>query len=160
MDLNKKNLDILTWTAPNHVQPKRSPTWYMVFLIISLGLIAYAVYTQSIITGITFLLIIVVVLVLSSRGHELTTYQINKTGVSVGNISYPYKIIKKFWIYYNPPEVKTVNLETSAYLNNRVILQLGKQDPVAVKLLLSKFIPEDLDKQESLSETMARRLKI
>lgn len=152
--------ETLVWTAPSHIQPRRSPSWYLFFILISLGLVAYAVYTQSILTGITFGMIIVIVLVLSTRGGELTTYKITKTGISVGNTSYPFKVIKKFWIVYNPPEVKTVNLETSAYLNNRVIIQLGKQDPVTVKLVLSKYLPEDLDKEEHFSETLARRLKI
>lgn len=77
-----------------------------------------------------------------------------------GEILYPYKIIKKFWLVYNPPITKTLNFETTAYLNNRISIQLGSQDPVAVKLYLSQYLPEDLDRTESLSETLARTLKI
>ena len=150
----------LTWTAPSHIQPKRSTTWYMGFILVATGLISYAFYTKSIITAITFFLIIAVVLVLTLERPKLTIYKITKTGIIVGRVMYPFGIIKKFWIVYHPPQIKTLNFETTAYLNNKVILQLGKQDPISLKMVLSKYIEEDLDQKESLSEGLARKLKI
>jgi hypothetical protein len=154
-----KTSETLTWTAPSHIHHRRSPGWYLIFLLVSIGLIAYAIYTNSIITAITFFLIITVVLILSSERPTVTTYKITKTGISAGKISYPYKIIKKFWIVYNS-ETKTLNLETTAYLNNKVILQIGKQNPAMLKKILGQYLTEDLNNQESLSEAMARRFKI
>ncbi len=158
--MENKIPDTLTWTANSHVQQKRSMLWYFFFILASIGLISYAVYTGSILTGVTFAIIMLVLLVISNPKPREVVYSITKTDVKVGNLSYPYKIIKKFWINYNPPHIKVVNLETSAYLNNRVIIQLGKQDPTIVKIMLSKYLHEDIDKEDSLIETLARRLKI
>ena len=158
--MKNKISETLSWTAPSHIRPKRSLNWYLGFSLIAAGLIAYAVYTRSILTFITFFLIIIVLPIFSSQPTREVTYKATKTGIAVGKIIYPYKIIRKFWILYHPPEVKTLNFETTAYLNNRVIVQLGSQDPVELKLVLSQYLPEDLDQEESFSETLARKLKI
>ena len=57
-------------------------------------------------------------------------------------------------------EIKTLNFETTAYLNNQISFQLGSQNPIELKLFLSQYLPEDLDRTESLTETLARSLKI
>ncbi len=160
MDKNKSAAETLTWTAPSHIQHKRSSSWYLFFILITFGLIAFAVYTRSIMTGITFGLLSLVILIISTQKPREITYKITRTGIAVGSNIYPHKIIKKFWIVYNPPEVTTLNIETSAYMNNRVTMQIGKQDPIEIKHVLGKYIHEDIDKEESLSETLARKLKI
>ena len=158
--INHKIPETLTWKAPTHIQPIRSYSWYLFFTLISLTLLGYAVYTKSIMTGITFILIIFVVLIFSSQSSSEITYHVNKTNITAGNSIYPYKVIKKFWIIYNPPEVKTLNFETTAYLKNKIVIQLGKQDPVELKLVLSQYLPEDLEMEESITESLARKLKI
>jgi hypothetical protein len=160
MNQNKNISETLSWTAQSHIQPKRSPIWYLFFALVSLGLLAYAIYTRSPLTLITFFLIIVVLLIVSVQPSAEIQYKITKTGITAGHVIYPFKVIKTFWIVYNPPQVKTLNFETSAYINNKITLQLGKQDPVELKQVLGRYLPEDLDKEESLSETLARKLKI
>ena len=160
---NKKSQkipELLEWQAANFISPKRSASWYIGFGIVGLILTAYALYDRSILTLITFSMIIVAVFLLSRQSPRLLTYTITKTGIYVGNSLYPYNTIKTFWIVYNPPEVKTLNFETTAYVNSQVTLQLGNQDPLQVKNVLSKYLPEDLERDESVSEILARKLKI
>ena len=157
---NKKLPQTISWKAESHKQHQRSSVWYLGFGLVSLGLIIFAIVSHSIITLITFVLMIAIVLVMSMQSPKLTAYHLTSTGISAGTVSYPYKIIKSFWITYDPPHVKTLNFETTAYLNNKVSVELGNQDPVAVKLFLSQYLIEDLDREESLSESLARRLKL
>ncbi len=158
--VNQKVPETLSWRAPSHISPKRSSGWYLAFSLVFLFLLGYAIYIKSLITFLTFFLIMVVVLVISTQKSFEKTYKITKTGIAVGRVLYPFKIIKKFWIVYNPPQIKTLNFETTAYINNQVILQLGHQDPIEVKLVLGQYLPEDLEIEESITETLARRLKI
>ncbi len=152
--------EIITWQAHSHIEHKRSFSWYIVMFLIAVGLMVYAFYTRSILTGITFGLIIIVISIVSNQKPRLITYKITKTGINVGSLLYPYKVIKTFWIIYDPPHVKNLNLETSAYLNNRVVIQLHKQDPVMIKLALSKYLKEDLEKEETFFDKLARNFKI
>ncbi len=151
----------ITWKAQSHKDHKRSPAWYLGFAIISAALILYAIFLdRSIMTVITFALMMLVLFIFVTQPVRVITNKLTSTSIISGNVTYPYKIVRTFWINYNPPEVKTLNFETTAYLNNKVSVELGDQDPVAVKLFLSQYLPEDLDREERLSETLARTLKI
>ncbi|OGE90714.1 MAG: hypothetical protein A3E29_01130 [Candidatus Doudnabacteria bacterium RIFCSPHIGHO2_12_FULL_48_16] len=151
----------ISWKTQSSTNPKRSLAWYVIFIILSLAALTFAIfYSESIITVITFSLIILVVLTLSFITRTETTYRLSPLGISAGRMIYPYKTIKKFWINYRPPEVKTLNLETTAYINNIIAIQLGNQDPVAVKQFLAQYLRQDLDHEETAAEILARRLKI
>ena len=152
--------ETITWKAASHDQPQRSLVWYIGFGLVSGGLIIFGIYSHSILTIITFCVIIFSVLLISLQPPKTITYQATKTGLVSGNTIYPYKVIKIFWLVYNPPVIKTLNFETTAYLNNRISFQLGSQDPVELKLFLDQYLPEDLNRTESITETLARSLKI
>ena len=158
---NKNQLpETISWKAQSHQAPEHSPAWYLGFGLVSLGLILFAIFTHSPLTLITFILIILVILVMSNQPARSVTYKLTKTGIAAGQIIYPYKVIKTFWIVYNPPKVKTLSFETSAYLNNKISVELNEQDPVIVKLYLSRYLIEDLDREESITDALARSLKI
>src|SRR3990167_9460989 len=99
--MDKKIPDTITWQAPSHQEHKRSPAWYLFLFLVGFGLIAYAIYSQSILTGITFGLIILVILVISTQKPRAVTYKITKTGIAADKLVYPFKVIKKFWITLN-----------------------------------------------------------
>ncbi|MEO8065624.1 MAG: hypothetical protein ABI643_02075 [Candidatus Doudnabacteria bacterium] len=160
MNTNKKPLESLTWTAPSHIQSPRSAGWYLIFGLVSLGLIIFGIYNHSILMVITFIVVIFSVLLFTSQQPRALTFRATTTGIASGSLVYPYKTIKTFWIIYNPPSIKTLNFETSAYLNNQISLELGNQNPIEVKLFLSQYIPEDLNREETFTDTLARRLKI
>ncbi len=161
MPISKTLPKELSWKAQNRNQPERSPAWYLGFGLIALGCLAFAIfYDRSLLTIITFVLMILIVLGLSFVQGRETTYRLTSQGISAGRLLYPYKTIKKFWLDYRPPEIKTLNFETTAYINNKIGIELGHQDPVMVKLFLSQYVREDLDHEESATEALARRLKI
>jgi hypothetical protein len=157
---NKPVPETLSWKAPSHIQHRRSSGWYLIFALVGLGLIAFSLYIQSITASITFFLVLMVLLIVNTQQSREVTNKITKTGIVSGEVVYPFKIIKRFWILYNPPEVKTLNFETTAYINNRVVIQIANQDPVVLKLVLSEYIPEDIEMEETVTESLARKLKI
>lgn len=150
-----------SWSGPSHQMQERSPAWYLGFALAALVGIAFAIfYDRGITTIITFALIIIVVFILSSQPQRTIKYKISPLGLSANQTLYPLQTIKKFWIDYHPPEIKTLNFETTAYLNNKVSFQLGDADPVTVRLIAKQYLAEDLDHEYTLSETLARKLKI
>jgi len=150
----------IKWEANSHIPHNRSSSWYLIFGLVALGLIVFAIYTHSITTTITFVAIILTIMALASQKPKTITHKLTRSEIITGKNIYPYKIIKTFWINYNPPLTKTISFETTAYLNNKVTLQLGDQDPVTVKLFLSQYLREDLHREETFTETIARQLKI
>lgn len=151
----------ISWKAPNMYRQERSPFWYAMFALLSAGSIIFAIfYDGSVLTLITFILIIVSIGLFSFQSPKEIKYQLTSEGITIGQAFYPHKTIKGFWIEYSPPHTKTLSFETTAYINNKVSAQLGDQHPVLIKLYLTQFLYEDLDHQDSLRETLAKRLKI
>ncbi|MDP4000747.1 MAG: hypothetical protein Q8P83_00700 [bacterium] len=149
----------ISWEALEFTDHKKSKGWYIGFILISVGLLVFAIISKSVITIITFALLIIVAYIFSNQRPREITYTISTTGITVGNVLYPFHSIKTFWVIYRPPAIKTLNFETTAYLNNQVSLELDKQDPIALKLFLEEYLIEDLDREESLTDVLSRSVK-
>jgi hypothetical protein len=148
----------ITWTASEFKAHRKNYLWYVVFVLITLALIAYGIYIRNVISVITFVLLSIVTFFMSRQKPREITYMLSSTGITIGESNFPYRSIKKFWIIYTP-ENKTANFETTAYLNNQITMQLGSQDPLIVKQFLKAYLSEDLDKEESVTDVLARKFK-
>jgi hypothetical protein len=149
----------LTWDAPEFIEYKKNKSWHIGFILISAALLIFAFYSQSPITIIAFVLLIIVSYIFSNQKPRQARHSITSSGIIIGSVLYPYKNIKTFWILYDPPNVKTLNFETTAYLSNQVSIELGNQDPILVKFFLSRYLIEDLNRGESLTDTLSRTVK-
>lgn len=156
---DKTNTTAISWTALEFEPRERQVIWFVGFFLVFGALIAYAIFSRSLITTIMFSVLAVVSFGFAIKKPRRLGHILSPAGIQVGNTFFSYKQIKKFWIDYNPPLTKTLNFETTAYLNNLITLQLENQDPIEVKSFLKKYLLEDLDREESLSEAIARKLK-
>ena len=106
-----------------------------------------------------FILLIAVTLMFALRKPQTMTCELSGVGINLGKSTYPYKNIRRFWIIYDPPHNTTLNFETTAYLNSTISVELANQNPFEVKEFLNGFLPEDLEKEESMTDAIARKLK-
>jgi len=73
----------------------------------------------------------------------------------------PWKDVQRFWIIYQPPEVKNVYIRFTSPLRNRLKIPLMNENPVEIRNTLNRFIEEDLSKtEEPLTDLLARRMKL
>jgi len=63
-------------------------------------------------------------------------HQLTGTGIALGDTVYPYKEIKKFWIIYNPPHVKILNIENHSLPQPPSQHPNGHEDPGELKSFL------------------------
>ncbi len=148
----------IKWEAWEFKLHQRSSLWYIVSLLLAVALIGYGVYTRNILTIVTFVVAAAAWFFYSMQTPRLLVHELTTTGIRVGEVFFPFRNIKKFWIIYTEAN-KSLNLETTAYLNNHILLQLGKLNPTQVKQFLKAYIPEDLDRQENISDVIARKIK-
>ena len=106
-----------------------------------------------------FLLLLTLAYYFSSQKPKNIKISVNQTGLTVKDAKIPFGQIKSFWIVYRPPDIKTLNFETTAYLNRYFTLQLDDQDPVKLRDFLLDHLPEELDRQEQMGDKVARKLK-
>jgi hypothetical protein len=89
------------------------------------------------------------------------SFKITELGVVVGNRFYSFSELDSFFIIYNPPDVKTLFLETKEVLKPMIRVPLLDMNPVDVKNVLRAYLPENFEREnEPLSDRAARNWQI
>lgn len=155
-----ENKEEISWTAPEYIHYPKSRLWFGVLLFVGAGLIIYFLTQRDFLTALLFVLLLIVLFYFARKHPQTLHIHITHTGLKINNLKLPYQQIKSFWIVYDPPEVKTLNFETAAYLNRFLTLQLENEDPVQIRQFLLQFLSEDLDRGEYFTDKLSRHLKI
>ncbi len=121
---------------------------------------AFGVWTGNYFFVLLLLLFVLVFHLVWRQPHSVRC-EISEDGVSVGATFYPYRELKRFWILYQPPEVKTLYLEFANLFKPRLPLSLMDQNPVAIRHALLDYLPEDLHRdEEPVLDQISRMLKL
>lgn len=149
----------ISWVAPEFVHYPKSRLWFFVLLAAAALLVGYFSWQKEFLTAVLFAVLFLTVFYFSRAKPREFHIEIDKTGIKLNASRIRFSALKSFWIIYEPPEVKTLNFETTAYLNRFLTLQIENEDPVAIRFFLLKYLPEDLDRGETMSDILARKLK-
>ena len=156
MDTDPKEI---SWTAPEFVHYPKSRLWFLAVSAVGLGLVVYFLAQKDFLTAVLFILLLLIVIFFAKSEARQLHIHLDHSGIKINNLKLPYKQVKNFWIVYEPPEVKTLNFETSAYFNRFVTLQLDTQDPMKIRSFLLQYLAEDLEKGELLADKLSRNLR-
>jgi hypothetical protein len=151
---------LLEWQAPEFVKHEKGKTWYLVAGILTLCLIAYALYTGSATMAIVFIVLAGVYILTHNQQPKVVDIKITQLGLFVGEVFYPYNMVRAFWIVFHPPVVQTLNLRLAGKAGTKITIQLDSQNPVEVRALLAKEIPEVEGQQETMNEMLIRLLRL
>lgn len=133
---------ILQWRAPEYQLPEKDRKWHLYMGLALLAIIAFAVYTNSPIMAITFILIGVVGYIFLNKEPEEIDFMITDDGIAAGREIYEFENMKSFWIFYEPGGRKIISFRMNNSLLPFVHIPIGNQNPVAIREILMKFIPE------------------
>jgi len=146
----EENKILARWEAPEFEAKPRDERKYIFLGFILTAIIFYAVYTNSPVMAITFILIGIVTYLYSHKAPRKLVFQITQDGVQVANELFEYENIKSFWIFYEPGGRKEISLQTKSLLSPYVHIPVHDQDPVYLRKCLLKFIPEIKQKPGTL----------
>ncbi len=149
----------ISWSAPEFIHYPKSKAWFIIMTALGAALIVYFLSQKDFLTAVLFFCLLGLMFYFARAKPKTVRIELDSYGIKVGELKLPYSQIKSFWIVYEPPEVKTLNFETTAYLNRNLTLQLGSEDPVKIRKFLLEYLPEDLDKEEGVADKLARKLK-
>lgn len=147
------------WTGPEFEVYEKSKRWYIIAALFILGIVAYALYTNGPIMAITFILIGIVGYIYSQKKPRIITFAATSKGVFADKELYPYDNIFSFWIFYEQDYKKVISLHTKASMFPFVHIPIGDEDPVKIRELLLRSIPE-IKQEQSLIDTIERVLHI
>lgn len=155
-----KKTNQISWEAPEFPYYQKGTAWYLTVILISLAILAYAFWKKDYLMFATLLILSAVIVALAQKKPKTFTITLSGQGIHLNRDLYPYKNLKYFWITYQPPEIKTLNFETTSYFNRDLAVQLGDEDPNAIREFLLQYLPEDSEKEESFAERLQRNLKV
>lgn len=157
--MSNENPNTISWQAPEFRHYPKNAAWYVTMGAVCVLVIAFFVIIENDIFAAVCLGLIAILAVIFSRQVPLKVeIELNSRGIRFGNLSYPYKQVKYFWVVHNEKH-KSLNLHTSALMNNVVILELEGQDPEQVRQFLLGHIPEHSETQETFAQKIMHLFK-
>jgi hypothetical protein len=135
---------LMHWQAPEFETIfRREKKWYMYISLILVAIVAYAIYTNSPLMAIVFVLIGIVGYIYIQQDARILDFMITEDGIVAGREIYQFENISSFWIFYEPNEMKVISLRNRSCLLPFVHIPIHDQDPVKIRKILLKFIPEE-----------------
>lgn len=155
------NEPTFSWTYYEYHPHERGRLWWILFWIVSLGLVVYAGLTQNFLFAVIILIFDIIILYRHYQKPEPIECEIYDHGVVLGEQYLPWKNIKKFWIVYDPPEVKRLYFTYDSVLRPHSSISFNEVNPIELRNFLKQYVIEDLDREdEHFSDTLGRILKI
>jgi len=152
---------LIEWTFPEYIQRKRGKTWYIVVgVLVGLALV-YAIWTMNILFAVILVLGVFIIVFQTYQPARQVPVIIGEDGVILDKTYYPYKVLKSFWIIYEPPEVKYLYLNFKTSVRNNMPIPLSDVNPIKVREMLLNYISENYEKDvEDFNETFSRMINI
>jgi len=149
-----------SWKAPEYAFYPKSVRWYLVASLVAIIAVGFALFSKDYFMFVTLAVLLGIGYFLSRRKPKTITITLDERGLAISGVLYPYEtVLKKFWIHYHPPMMKTLNFESSNYLNRDITIELEDEDPVEIRKFLLQNLEEDLEKEESYLDKLLRAMK-
>jgi hypothetical protein len=151
-------LTVFKWEAPEFRHYPKNPAWYItMFLMVGL-LAAYLVYVQDWFGAVCMFILAILIFFFARQTPEFVTMEISDRGVHINGDLIPYNRIKQFWII-DDHEHKVLNIETTAYLNHLLAIELEEEDADEIRDFLIDILPENPKVQPMATQKIAHRFK-
>lgn len=138
---------------------EKTPTWYVLFGIIGILLLIYAIFTRSPMMFVVFVLTFIVTLLISSKDPKYISIEITETGINLDSKrTFQYQDIESFGVFIRG-DVRFISLHMAEGILMHARIPLGKEDPDDIAAILEQFIPRE-DGKESFFDTLDHFLKI
>ena len=151
----------ISWKIPEYREHERSKKWYIIAIALLALLLIYAILTANFLFAIILIVVGITFSIHDRRSAEHINFEILENGIQIGNKKYSYNAFKSFWMYYEPEEAKTLFFEFKNKIRPRLSFPLENKNPLKIRAILLKYLPEDIEKEnEPLSEQLSRLLKL
>jgi len=152
--------EFVSWQITEYPHYEHGFFWYLGLVAAGVTLVIYALWTKNFLFAFIVIMFAIVFLIHAGRRPIICKFAITESGIVLHEKLYPWKELARFFIIYEPPEVKTLYFEFGS-LRPRLPVPLDDQDPMKVREILLKFLREDSSQtEEPISDWFGRLLKI
>lgn len=135
-----------SWEAREYPHYKKNFAWYVTFLAILVLIIGFQIVQEDIFGAVCLGILGLLTIVFASIPPKMVLVLLTPRGVHMEDLFIPYAKMRHFWIV-DDNKHKTLNIETRAFLQKVLVLELHDQDPEKIRSILQQILPE-LDESE------------
>jgi len=148
----------LEWTTPEFEYHNKSKNWFIITGIIAGILFLIAIFTKNFLFGLLIGISYFLITTYSMKKPDDIKVSIIPKGIKINKALYDFDNLRSFWIFYDPPKIRELSLRSKKMVMPYIKIPLGGQNPVEVRKVLIKYLPEKKHK-ESTIDNLARNLK-
>ena len=154
--------ELLSWEMPEYTTYQRGKLWYVLAVVVSCGLIAYALYDHNYLFALIIVMFLVISIINNIKKPDNLDVVITTMGIGIGEKFYNFEVFHSFSVIYKPTEdLKMLYLEFGSILRPRVSVPLQDINPLKVREILINRISEDLERtDEPNTDFFSKKLKL
>ncbi|MDP2838281.1 MAG: hypothetical protein Q8O53_03335 [Candidatus Moranbacteria bacterium] len=150
---------LLHWDAPEHEPLELGPKARLVVTTLLIIIIAWALYTNSPLMAITFILVGMTGYLALSHEPRTLLFYITSRGIVAGKEFYEFEDIESFHLYDEPPFDNLLSIKTNGNLVSHVHIPITTLPVRELYDTLVQFVPEDKH-EPGLVDTLEKLLHI
>ncbi len=161
-DQNTGIAEIISWDIPEYEKHARGKAWYLLFALVALAMLVYALMTGNFLFAVIVIIGGFVLIMNDARHPQNVNISLTTEGIFVGRKFYDYDEIDNFSIVYKPTDnLKKIYFEFKSKTRHRLSIFLSDVNPVFVRDNLLPYLSENIERtDESISEALAKALKL
>ncbi len=149
------------WEVKEYRRYQRGRLWHLLMGLAGVGLLIYTVASANFLFALIIMMFALIIYVTSVVEPRTVRFAVTDSGVRFGRTIRRFRDASRFWLVYEPPEVKSLYIEFKGMTSPRMVVDLGEMNPNEVRNILGQFIREDLEEDiEPFSDFIGRVLKI
>ena len=155
--VNTADKPVFVWSAPAFVQYSKNSQWFLIVSLIAIALAGLFVYLQNW-TAVGVVVAAALALILQARAKPKDVdCALFRDGFVIDDKAYRYDDLKSFWIVFS--DHPFARFAPARRFSASINMPIAEEDPEQIRLFLAKYLPEDEDKGEDITDTVQRWLR-
>lgn len=151
-----------SWSFKEFEEHQRGTIWYVIFLIIILGMSIYCIVSGNYLFLVIIVMFALLEVMFKFKKPDYIDFAIYSTGILYTDYFYSWDEIKEYYIIYDTSRNMQKIFFTFKKVTDSILpIDLNRQNPIEVRQTLNKYIKENLErKYEPFSEQLSKMLKL
>ncbi len=148
----------IEWSALEFEKHPKDPAWFLASGFLAIIFLVIAIFMKNFLFAIIVILSAFSIFVWAQKQPKKIKFKLTSRGIIINKILYNYENLNSFWIFYEPPEVKHLSIESKKFFMPKIIISLAEQNPEKIKEFLLKYLPEK-EHHESAIDALGKYLR-
>lgn len=151
---------VFEWSFYDPEPIVRNNKWYLLFGLVLGFLMLSAAFTQNWLFLMILFIVGALIVARAVMPSNKVFVAITRTGLLIDNSLRLYDVIESFWVVIHDQENATLYFDTVGFVDPQIVVPCHSEDVSQIRRILSRYLPEDIDKEEGLADAIIRFLKI